>query len=165
MLNFNLLLTATEEGAKQGGGMWGTLIMVGLLFVFLYFFMIRPQKKQEKKDADMRNSLAVGDEVTTIGGIIGKVISIKEDTFVLETTREKTQIRFLKGAVRSVDVKAADIASAVMNAAQEGADTNADAPADAATDADASAEATDAKADVQDAPAAAEEKPKAKKKK
>ena len=60
----------------------------------------------------MRNSLAVGDEVTTIGGIIGKVVSIKEETFVLETTREKTHIRFLKGAVRSVDVKIADIAAA-----------------------------------------------------
>ena len=116
MLNFNLLLETAGETTNQGGGMWGTLIMVGLLFVFLYFFMIRPQKKQEKKDADMRNSLAVGDEVTTIGGIIGKVISIKEDTFVLETTREKTQIRFLKGAIRTVDVKAADLAAQVLEA-------------------------------------------------
>ena len=57
----------------------------------------------------MRNSLAVGDEVTTIGGIIGKVISIKEETFVLETTKDKTKIRFLKGAVRSIDVKIADV--------------------------------------------------------
>ena len=131
MLNFNLLLTATEEGAKQGGGMWGTLIMVGLLFVFLYFFMIRPQKKQERKDADMRNSLAVGDEVTTIGGIIGKVISIKEDTFVLETTREKTQIRFLKGAVRTIDVKVADVAAAVAESKA------AEASEEAATEKDA----------------------------
>lgn len=108
MLNFNLLLTG-----GGGGGAWGTIIMVGLLFVFLYFFMIRPQKKQERKDAEMRNSLAVGDEVTTIGGIIGKVVSIKGDTFVLETTREKTQIRFLKGAVRTIDVKVAEVAAAI----------------------------------------------------
>ena len=59
----------------------------------------------------MRNALAVGDEVTTIGGIIGKVVSIKEDTFVLETTKDKTKIRFLRGAIRSVDVKIADIAA------------------------------------------------------
>ncbi len=114
MLNFNLLLEGSgASGGGNGGGAWGTLIMVGLLFVFLYFFMIRPQKKQERKDADMRNSLAVGDEVTTIGGIIGKVISIKDETFVLETTREKTQIRFLKGAVRSIDVKVAEVAAAI----------------------------------------------------
>ena len=121
MLNFNLLLESTTTG--NGGGAWGTILMIGLLFVFLYFFMIRPQKKQEKKDADMRSSLAVGDEVTTIGGIIGKVISIKEETFVLETTREKTQIRFLKGAVRSIDVKAADVAAVIVeNKEAENAD-------------------------------------------
>ncbi len=92
------------------------LIMVVVLFVVLYFFMIRPQKKQEKKDAEMRNSLQVGDEVTTIGGIIGKVVSVKGETFVLETTKDKTKIRFLKGAIRTVDVKAADLAAAVMEA-------------------------------------------------
>ena len=97
-----------------GGDLWMTLGMVALMFVFLYFFMIRPQKKQEKKDAEMRDALAVGDEVTTIGGIIGKVVSIKGETFVLETTKDKTKIRFLRGAIRSVDVKAADIAATVL---------------------------------------------------
>ena len=92
------------------------IIMIGVLFIVLYFFMIRPQKKQEKKDAEMRNSLQVGDEVTTIGGIIGKVVSVKGETFVLETTKDKTKIRFLKGAIRTVDVKAADLAAAVMEA-------------------------------------------------
>ena len=113
MLNFLL-----EEGTTgTGGDLITTIIMIVALVLFFYFFMIRPQKKQEKKDAEMRDSLAIGDEVTTIGGIIGKVISIKGDTFVLETTKAKTQIRFLKGAVRSVDVKAADIAASVMEAA------------------------------------------------
>jgi preprotein translocase subunit YajC len=90
--------------------------------------MIRPQKKQEKKDNEMRNSLAVGDEVTTIGGIIGKVVSIKGETFVLETTKDKTKIRFLKGAVRSVDVKAADIAAAVLETQEVPAEEPTEAP-------------------------------------
>ena len=94
---------------------------------------MRPQKKQQRRDEEMRSALQVGDEVTTIGGIIGKVVSIKEDTFVLETTKDKTKIRFLKGAIRSVDVKAADIASAIINgkdAADEVVDTAAEASID-----------------------------------
>ena len=115
-----------EETAPAGGGSGSTWISIGmivLLFVFLYFFMIRPQKKQEKKDAAMRDALQVGDEVTTIGGIIGKVVSIKGETFVLETTKDKTKIRFLRGAIRSVDVKSADIAAQVIESNKE-----ADAP-------------------------------------
>ena len=90
------------------------LIMLGLMFVFLYFFMIRPQKKQEQEKQNMQSGLAVGDEVTTIGGIIGQIVSVKGETFVLETTKDKTKIRFLKGAVRSVDVKASDKAASVL---------------------------------------------------
>ena len=122
MLNFAFLL----DGAASGGGttapaptffeQWGSIIMIVALIAVFYFFMIRPQKKQEKKDAEMRDSLQVGDEVTTIGGIIGKVVSIKGETFVLETTKDKTKIRFLKGAIRTVDVKAADLAAQVLEA-------------------------------------------------
>ena len=83
------------------------IMMVGLLAV-MYFLMIRPQKKQEKEQNAMRNNLAVGDEITTIGGIIGKVVSIKEETCVIETTHERTKIRILKTAVSRVDVKAED---------------------------------------------------------
>ena len=83
------------------------LMMAGLLAV-MYFVMIRPQKKQEKAQNDMRNNLAVGDEITTIGGIIGKIVSIKEETCVIETSHERTKIRILKSAVSRVDVKAED---------------------------------------------------------
>ena len=79
-----------------------------LIFVVLYFFMIRPQKKQEKEANAMRDNLTVGDEITTIGGIIGKVVSIKEETCVIETTKDHTRIRILKSAVSRVDVKAED---------------------------------------------------------
>ena len=118
MLNFNFLL----EG-ESTSNLPFTLISIGLIVVFFYFFMVRPQKKQEKRDNEMRNALTVGDEVTTIGGIIGKVVSIKEETFVLETTKDKTKIRFLKGAIRSVDVKIADIA-AEAEAAKTEVDTD-----------------------------------------
>ena len=106
MLNFLL------ETTNTGGSGWITIAMFAGMIALMYFLMIRPQKKREKEDAAMRDALAVGDEVTTIGGIIGKVISIKDETFVLETTKDRTKIRFLRGAIRSVDVKIADIAAA-----------------------------------------------------
>ena len=83
------------------------IMLVGLLVV-MYFVMIRPQRKQEKEQNEMRNNLAVGDEITTIGGIIGKIVSIKEETCVIETSHERTKIRILKSAVSRVDVKADD---------------------------------------------------------
>ena len=84
------------------------ILMLGGLLLVMYFVMIRPQKKQEKAQNDMRNNLAVGDEITTIGGIIGKIVSIKEETCVIETSHERTKIRILKTAVSRVDVKAED---------------------------------------------------------
>ena len=112
MFNFGFLLESS------GGTGWLTIAMIGILVVF-FIFMSRGQKKREKADQEMRDSIQVGDEVTTIGGIIGKVVSIKAETFVLESTKDKTKIRFLKGAIRSVDVKAADIAATVLEANTE----------------------------------------------
>ena len=86
----------------------GSLLIIVVMFVALYFFMIRPQKKQEKETNEMRNNLQVGDEITTIGGIIGKIVSIKEETVTIETGHDRTKIRILKTAVRNVDVKAED---------------------------------------------------------
>ena len=82
-------------------------IMLGIIIIF-FIMTSRSQKKQEKKVNDMRNNLQVGDEITTIGGIIGKIVSIKDETIVIETTRDGTKIRFLRSAVRCVDVKAED---------------------------------------------------------
>ena len=113
MLNF--LLEATGNAGAGAANPLPTIIMLVLL-VGMFWFMSRSNKKKEKEAAEMRDSLQVGDEVTTIGGIIGKVVSIKDETFVLETTKEKTQIRFLKGAIRSVDVRIADIAAAAAEA-------------------------------------------------
>ncbi len=96
------------EAAASAGGSLGMILMMVALVVVFYFFGIRPQKKQEKAQNDMRNGLKVGDEITTIGGIIGKIVSIKDETCVIETTRDNTKIRILKSAVSRVDVKAED---------------------------------------------------------
>ncbi len=76
---------------------------LALMLVLLYFMIYRPQKKQEKKDAAMRSSLEIGDQVTTIGGVIGRVVAIKDDTFVLETGADRVKIRFTKTAISAVE--------------------------------------------------------------
>lgn len=104
---FNTLFALESANPAGGSGLLTIGLLVVMVVVF-YFFGIRPQKKQEKETAAMRNGLQVGDEITTIGGIIGKIVSIKEETCVIETTRGGTKIRILKSAVSRVDVKAED---------------------------------------------------------
>ncbi len=91
-------------------GLGGALPMVIALvaMVGIFFFMSRSQKKQQRELDNMLNELQPGDEITTKGGIIGKIVSIKEETMVIETTRDRTKIRLLKSAVAKVDVKAED---------------------------------------------------------
>lgn len=101
----NLFGCAATATSTSG---WFSLILIAVMFVVLYFFMIRPQKKQERETNEMRNNLQVGDEITTIGGIIGKIISIKDETVMIETGHDRTKIRILKTAVRNVDVHAED---------------------------------------------------------
>ena len=105
-------LEGAAAGAAGAAGGTGNLLMtIGMIVVMVvvfYFFLYRPQKKQEKETNEMRNSLAVGDEITTIGGIIGKIISIKDETVLIETSGDKTKIRLLRTAIRNVDVKAED---------------------------------------------------------
>ena len=93
-----------------GGGL-GSMLMLILpiaLLVILFVVSSRSQKKKDKEIADMRNNLSIGDEVTTIGGIIGKIVSIKDETCVIVTSRDNTKIRILKSAISHVDVKAED---------------------------------------------------------
>lgn len=119
MLNFFLDAAAgATDAVTQEGGLMAQLsfplMLVAMIAVF-YFLMIRPQKKQEKEAQEMRDSLAVGDEVTTIGGIIGEIVSIKDETVTIETSKAGTKIRFLKTAIRSVDVSAASKKQAAEN--------------------------------------------------
>ena len=97
-MSFAMLDTAANDGSMM------TLVITMVLTLGLMYFMIyRPQKKQQKKDTEMRNALDIGDEVTTIGGIVGRVVAIKEDTFVLETGSDRMKIRFRRSAIASVE--------------------------------------------------------------
>ena len=76
-----------------------SLILLVLMFGLLYFFMIRPENKRKKQAQAMRDSLTVGDEITTIGGIIGTICAVKENTIVIETGADRVRIEFTKWAV------------------------------------------------------------------
>ncbi|MGN0662540.1 MAG: preprotein translocase subunit YajC [Faecalibacterium sp.] len=102
-------LTATTESYIS------MFFMLGLMLLLMYFMIYRPQKKQEKKDAAMRKSLEIGDQVVTIGGVIGRVVAIKDETFVLETGADRVKIRFTKTAISSVEKLNMDNAPAASN--------------------------------------------------
>ena len=96
-----------------------SLVLMVLLIAMIYFMMIRPQKKKEKADKEMRDALRVGDEVITIGGIIGKVEKINEKSIIISTSAGKNKIEFLKSAIASVSSK--DPGAAAKAAAKEAA--------------------------------------------
>ena len=112
----NTFFTLAAQNTSQVRGCSGMdmIIYGGMIvaMIAIFFFMNRKQKKQDQEVQDMRNSIRVGDEVTTIGGIIGRVVSVKEDTVVIETSRDGTKIRFLKSAISKVDVSAEDAQAA-----------------------------------------------------
>ncbi len=93
-------LTYLAAADPMGGS--SMLILLAVMLVALYFFMIRPQRKKEKQATELRNSIEIGDEVTTIGGIVGRVVNVKEDTFVLETAGERSRMRFKRWAIQEV---------------------------------------------------------------
>ncbi|MGE4548397.1 MAG: preprotein translocase subunit YajC [Intestinibacillus sp.] len=86
--------------AADYGQMLVQFLPIVLLVVVFYFLLIRPQKKRDKAEKEMRNSIQVGDEISTIGGIIGRVVSIKDDTLVLETSGDRSKIKLYRWAVR-----------------------------------------------------------------
>ena len=85
--------------AGAGAGMPSMLIMVVIMFAVFYFFVIRPENKKKKKAEEMRNSLSLGDEIITIGGMIGKIVQITEDTITFETGEDRVRIQTKKWAI------------------------------------------------------------------
>ncbi len=91
--------TPANNGNPGVGGLITMVLPLALLVLFFYFFMIRPEKKRSKEMQDMLNNIQVADEVVTNGGIIGRVLSVKEDTVLIETGSDRTKIRVLKNAI------------------------------------------------------------------
>lgn len=99
MLNF-----LTVDAAA---GMGSTMIMLVLMLAIMYFMLIRPENKRKKEAEQMRNSLKVGDSITTIGGIIGTVVDVKEDKFVIESGADRVRIELAKFALSTNETAAA----------------------------------------------------------
>ena len=91
------MFTLLQTPAQQGGG-WSMWIMLALIFVVMWFFMIRPQKKQQKELQNFRDALKKGDKVVTIGGIYGTVTEVKEDSVLIEVDNN-VKIRVSKQAL------------------------------------------------------------------
>ena len=90
------VLSGTQNSA--GGGM-SMILMVVVMIAIFYFLLIRPENKKKKAAAQMRSELAVGDQITTIGGIVGTICAVKEDTIVIETSADRVRMEFTKWAV------------------------------------------------------------------
>ncbi len=84
----------------QGGSSSSMIIMLVGMFAIMYFLMIRPQKKRQKEEQAMRDSVEVGDEITTIGGICGKVVTTKEDSLIIETGADRNRMMIKRWAVQ-----------------------------------------------------------------
>lgn len=93
-----LFLTSADASAANGGGASMLVMMIVLIAVF-YFFMIRPENKRKKEAQAMRDAIKVGDNITTIGGIIGDVVSVKDDSIVIETSADRVRVEFAKFAI------------------------------------------------------------------
>ena len=107
----NLILTA-EAGAMGGGGA-SMIIMLVAMFAIFYFMIIRPENKKKKKTEEMRSSLSLGDGITTIGGITGKIVQITEDTITFETGEDRVRLQVKKWAISTTDkIEVAEAAAA-----------------------------------------------------
>lgn len=85
-----------------------TIIMLVVMIAIMYFLMIRPENKRKKKAQEMRDSLKKGDVITSIGGIVGKIVSVSKDTIVIETSDDRVRMELTKWAVSSVGVQSGE---------------------------------------------------------
>ncbi len=105
-----LLLTSDTAATAAGGS--SMIIMLLAMFAVFYFMIIRPENKKKKKTEEMRSSLSLGDEITTIGGIIGKIVQITEDTITFETGEDRVRLQVKKWAISTTAKMEAEEAAA-----------------------------------------------------
>lgn len=104
---FDSILMETSLLSSGGGNSSTTyIIMMVVLVGVMYFLMIRPQKKRQKEEQEMRQSLEIGDEIITIGGIVGKVVTIRENDLIIETGSDRNKMRIERWAVNTNKTKA-----------------------------------------------------------
>ena len=115
------LFLESAAGTTAAGSSASMILMFVVLIAVFYFFMIRPENKRKKEAQQMRDSLKVGDNITTIGGIIGDIVSIKDDSIVIETTTDRVRVEFAKFAVSTNNTaeKEAAVALAARKAEKE----------------------------------------------
>ena len=101
---------SAEGGTAAGGNPMSLVLMVGV-FVLMYFMMIRPQKKKQKEEQEMRDSIQIGDEITTIGGIMGRVVTVKDDSIVIETGTDRTKLKMQRWAIQTNETANARMAA------------------------------------------------------
>lgn len=93
------LESTADAGNLAGGSMMSTVIMLVVMFAIMYFMLIRPENKRKKEAEQMRSALKVGDRITTIGGVMGKVVDVKDEKFVIETGADQVRIELAKWAL------------------------------------------------------------------
>lgn len=97
---FELLTLEATSTATGSGSSIGMIVLLVVMVAGMYFLMIRPQRKQQKKDQEMRESTQVGDEITTIGGIMGRVVTVKEDSLIIETGADRNKMKIARWAIQ-----------------------------------------------------------------
>lgn len=122
-------MIALESGGSAGTSLLGGggrstttyLIIMVVFFAIMYFLMIRPQKKKQKEEQAMRDAIQIGDEITTIGGIMGRVTTVKEDSLVIETGADRSKMKIARWAIQTNNTaqERADAEKAAAKAAQE----------------------------------------------
>lgn len=98
-MNFLALSDLFGSSANGQGSPATMIIWMVLIFGVMYFLMIRPQKKKQKEEQDMRDNLQIGDEVTTIGGIMGKIVTVKDDSLIIETGADRNRMKITRWAI------------------------------------------------------------------